>query len=268
MLPFICKCLSCYAVSARWACFIYHDWYVAGNLILLTLKSSIWELGVLCALFLSGTLIYSTAIYYAEYPNPHSYPNIPSGFWWAIVTMTTVGYGDMYPTTLFGYTIGAVCAVMGIFAASMLIPIISVNFIQMRNDWLQVYGNDLTRRQKTYEQTIETITYIWDTEQAMRIWTPWSLFCEHGLTFIIAWISNHIPSKGWIEISFQLHRWERISNFIQKCTGPMICWSILGLEMIRVDKGCPISTIHLTRYSAVSICLDNFPLWFTYRFTH
>ena len=121
------------------------------DLILLTLKVSIWEVGVLCAIFLSGTLIFSTAIYYAEYPNPHSYPNISSGFWWAIITMTTVGYGDMYPTTPFGYTIGAVCAMVGIFAASMLIPIISVNFIQMRNDWLQVYGNDLTRRQKTYE---------------------------------------------------------------------------------------------------------------------
>ena len=139
------------------------------DLILLTLKGSIWELGVLCALLLSGTVIFSTAIYYAEYLNPHSYPNIPSGFWWAIVTMTTVGYGDMYPTTPFGYTIGAVCAVMGIFAASILIPIISVNFIQMRNDWLQVNGNDLTRRQKTYEQTIETITYIWNTEQTTRI---------------------------------------------------------------------------------------------------
>ena len=135
------------------------------DLILLTLKGNIWELGILCALFLTGTVIFSTGIYFAEYANPHSYPNIPSGFWWAIVTMTTVGYGDMYPTTPFGYTIGAVCAVVGIFAASLLIPIISADFIQMRNDWLMVYGNDIIRRRKTYEETIDIIAYLASTEQ-------------------------------------------------------------------------------------------------------
>ena len=143
------------------------------DLILLTLKGNIWELGILCALFLTGTVIFSTGIYFAEYANPYSYPNIPSGFWWAIVTMTTVGYGDMYPTTPFGYTIGAVCAVVGIFAASLLIPIISADFIQMRNDWLMVYGNDITRRKQTYEETVDTIAYLASTEQTIGT-TSWS----------------------------------------------------------------------------------------------
>ena len=138
------------------------------DLILLTLKGNIWELGILCTLFFTGTIIFSTAIYYAEYSNPNSYPNIPSGFWWAIVTMTTVGYGDMYPTTPVGYVIGAVCAIMGIFAASLLIPIISTDFIQMRNDWLLVYGNDATCRQKTYELTIETIADLTNTDQTTQ----------------------------------------------------------------------------------------------------
>ena len=138
------------------------------DLILLTLKGNIWELGILCALFLSGTIIFSTAIYYAEYSSSHSYPTIPSGFWWAIVTMTTVGYGDTYPITPVGYAIGAVCAVTGIFAASLLIPIISADFLQMRSDWLRVYGNDLTHRRKTYEQTIEAMADLRDKEQTTK----------------------------------------------------------------------------------------------------
>ena len=132
------------------------------DLIVLTVKSTIWELGILVALFLSGMLIFSTAIYYAEYSNPHSYPNIPSGFWWAIVTMTTVGYGDMYPTTPCGYLVGAVCAVMGLFAASLPIPIISANFSQIRDDWLMVNDSCLpsNNRRKSYELSIEVLAEL------------------------------------------------------------------------------------------------------------
>ncbi len=52
-----------------------------------------------------GMLIFSTMIYYAEFHANKSFPTIPIGYWWSIVTMTTVGYGDKHPTTPFGYEI-------------------------------------------------------------------------------------------------------------------------------------------------------------------
>ena len=62
---------------------------------------------VLLAIFIMiGMVIFSTLIFYAEFNRPEQFEDIPTGFWWAIVTMTTVGYGDVHPTTAYGYVVG------------------------------------------------------------------------------------------------------------------------------------------------------------------
>ena len=112
---------------------VMRDW----EIVALTLQSSVCELGILVVCFIAGMFTFSPLIYHAEYTSSTSYfHNIPIGFWWTIVTMTTVGYGDIHPTTPLGYVIGAVCAIMGMFAATLPIPIISSNFSQLRRDLL------------------------------------------------------------------------------------------------------------------------------------
>ena len=67
-----------------------------------TFKASVRELGLLLFFLCVGIILFSSAVYYAELGNVENneFESIPHSFWWAIITMTTVGYGDMAPNTL------------------------------------------------------------------------------------------------------------------------------------------------------------------------
>lgn len=102
--------------------------YTGLRVLLLALKASIKEMLLLTIFMIIGMVIFSTLIYYAEYNQEGQFKDIPTGFWWAIVTMTTVGYGDVHPKSGPGYVVGAVCALSGMLATGLPIPIIANNF--------------------------------------------------------------------------------------------------------------------------------------------
>ena len=94
-----------------------------------TLKSSCSELFLL-AFFLSiGVVIFSSIIYYAEKDIPKTkFTTIPESFWWAVVTMTTLGYGDMAPESWEGKIVGSFCAISGVLMIALPVPVIVSNF--------------------------------------------------------------------------------------------------------------------------------------------
>ena len=95
----------------------------------LALQASFQELLLLLMLVVIGMVVFSTAIYYAEfYRDGDEFQTIPVGFWWAVITMTTVGYGDVYPTTTAGHAVGCACALAGILITGLPIPVIASNF--------------------------------------------------------------------------------------------------------------------------------------------
>lgn len=88
------------------------------------------EFIVTAGIFLVGLTVAAIAIYFAENQTGNqAFSSIPSSYWWAVITFTSVGYGDTYPVTTLGKFIGAFTAIMGVGLHAVLIGVVGAAFI-------------------------------------------------------------------------------------------------------------------------------------------
>jgi len=94
------------------------------------LKSRARELIVTVFITSLLLLLASSVMYYLEnVAQPSQFPNIVASFWWAIATLTTVGYGDVYPITVGGKIVSGLIAMLGIGLVALPTGIISSGFL-------------------------------------------------------------------------------------------------------------------------------------------
>ncbi|XP_059162820.1 potassium voltage-gated channel protein Shaw-like [Physella acuta] len=131
--------------------------YQALKVLVYALRASLQELMMLFIFLLLATLIFATMIYYAERDAINGggtkFTTIPIGFWWAIITMTTVGYGDITPSSPIGYIVGTACAVCGVLLVALTFPVISNNFTLF---YEHVRSRSLSPRVKTFQEDAES----------------------------------------------------------------------------------------------------------------
>lgn len=79
-------------------------------------------------------LFSSIIMYTVENPvQPEQFPNIIASLWWAICTLTTVGYGDVYPITAVGKLFASIISLVGIGIIAIPTGIISAGFTSLIN---------------------------------------------------------------------------------------------------------------------------------------
>ncbi|KAI6217203.1 hypothetical protein M3Y95_01234300 [Aphelenchoides besseyi] len=98
----------------------------------LTLRSSARQLGMMGMVLFTGVIFFSTLLYFVEKDEPETpFNSIPTAFWWAIVTMSTVGYGDQIPKTTLGKVIASGAILSGVLVLALPITIIVDNFMRV-----------------------------------------------------------------------------------------------------------------------------------------
>ena len=80
------------------------------------------------------------------------FTDIPTAFYWVVITMTTVGYGDIFPVSGLGKLVGTFCAISGALTMSLPLPVIVSNFEKYYEDQIKL---DLLRgRRAKYVDTV------------------------------------------------------------------------------------------------------------------
>lgn len=101
----------------------------ATNLLFEVMREEARVLGAAMFMLFLLLMLMASATYFAEHAvQPIAFSNIPQAMWWAVVTVTTVGYGDVVPVTLLGKVFGAALGVIGVGMVALPAGILASGF--------------------------------------------------------------------------------------------------------------------------------------------
>lgn len=90
-----------------------------------------YEFGLVLGLVAVDVLVSGSLLYWAEADaQPEKFGSIPRAMWWAIVTLTTVGYGDAFPVTTFGKVLASFVAITGVMLIALPTGLFAASFTE------------------------------------------------------------------------------------------------------------------------------------------
>jgi len=108
-----------------------------GQNLMLALKASQYKIIVFLMTIATSVIVAGAVMFLVEGPE-HGFTSIPRSIYWAVVTMTTVGYGDIAPQTTLGQTIASLIMILGYGIIAVPTGIVSAEMIQLK------HGNKIT----------------------------------------------------------------------------------------------------------------------------
>lgn len=102
------------------------------NVLLHAMRSSLPKITVFLGVVLATVITMGSFMYLIEGP-PNGFSNIPRSIYWAVVTITTVGYGDIAPSTVFGQFMASFLMILGYGIIAVPTGIVSVELAQALN---------------------------------------------------------------------------------------------------------------------------------------
>ena len=106
-------------------------------------------------------IVSSSLMYHVEYEaQPGAFDIIPSTMWWSIATLTTVGYGDIYPITPLGKFLGAFIAILGIAMFAIPTGVLATGFMEEMQTSRDEYGDEIILKEKEIIELLEKLHHL------------------------------------------------------------------------------------------------------------
>lgn len=160
----------------------------------------------------SGLTCKEVGCLYCSYPSP--FESIPASFYWSAVTMTTVGYGDVYPVTWAGQLIACFTMMTGILILALPITVIGTYFAAEYEEYLrrQKIDADYKQRMQKVQQAQGEAAALSQTSEQQPA-APGTAGKESSSAEAknkgeedIGWLQNHEPVNVYDEMDWIAHR--------------------------------------------------------------
>lgn len=142
----------------------------AMNMLLTVLREEARSIGAACFILMIILILASSGIYLFEHrAQPDDFGNIPAAVWWAVATLTTVGYGDVTPITIGGKAFGVFIMIIGVGMVALPAGILASAFSEQSRKRREDYADQVDTALEDGELTQDELRELEVTRKSLGL---------------------------------------------------------------------------------------------------